>query len=110
MNKTSEIRIGEPLNTRLWVTTLRVMIGVLSVIIGGGIVLLTAALGHCSAFGGSCPGDPGLDWDVFRGVAMGTALAVGVPMFLRRPTRSRFLTSALAALVSAVPVGFAIAG
>ncbi len=99
----------KPLHSQPWVTAICAIVGVLSIIIGAGIVLLTAALGHCSAFGGSCPGDPGLDWDVFTGVAMGTALAVGAPMFVRQPSRHRFLTSALVALVSGVLVGLVMA-
>ena len=50
-------------------------------VLGAGIVLLAAAVGHCSAFGGRCPAEPPPLWDddVFGTAAMGAALAVGLP-------------------------------
>ena len=68
-------------------------------------MLITAALGHCSAFGGRCPRPNTLDGDVFGGAAMGMMLAVGGPLWMRRPTwRGLLRALAIAALV-ALPVG-----
>jgi len=61
------------------VTGLRVAVGIGAVVVGLGAVLITIALRHCSAFGGSCPGDSGVDSEVSFAAA-GTALAIGVPL------------------------------
>lgn len=76
----------------------RVLAIAASVIIGLGFIVLAAAFGSCSAFGGSCPdGRPPLwDDDTFRIAASGAALMVGVPVFLYRPSW-RQLAVALAA-------------
>ena len=59
---------------------------VLASVVGVGIVLVAATLGHCSAFGGRCPADlpPLWDDDVFGMSAMGGALIAGPLLALRR--------------------------
>lgn len=85
---------------RLMVVAFRAVVGVGSFVIGVGIVVVVAALGDCSAFGGRCPRPSNLDGDIFGSAAIGAALAVGVPMFVARPSRKRFLVSlALAATI-----------
>ena len=90
---------------RILLKALRVIVGVSAVVAGALIVLVVAAVGHCSAFGGTCPRASTLDGDVFGGAAMGAALAIGVPMWMVRPTRRRFLIAVGAAVVAGLLVG-----
>jgi hypothetical protein len=70
------------------------------------MVLLAVTIGHCSAFGGRCPSEPPalLDDDAFGTAAFGAAIAVGIPMWLVRPTRTGFIQ----AFASAVTVGLLV--
>ena len=56
------------------VTVVRVVIGVGAAVVGAVLVLVTAALGHCSAFGGRCPA-----------MAPLTPRSSGRPLLPRRP-------------------------
>lgn len=77
------------------------------IVIGVTIVVVVAALGHCSSFGGRCPAQPGplLEDDVFIKAAAGAALAAGGPMFLWRPSTSRLWRSLVVAAVAGIVVG-----
>ena len=90
---------------RILLKALRVFVGVSAAVTGVLMVLVVAAIGHCSAFGGTCPRPSTLDGDVFGGAAMGAALAIGVPMWMARPTRRRFLIALGAAVVAGLLVG-----
>jgi len=81
-----------------------------SVCVGLGMVFLAATVGSCSAFGGRCPAEPPplYDDDVFGLAAMGTALVVGVPWFVSRPSKRRFVQALVAAAVAAVLVGLMV--
>jgi len=91
---------------RHWsITVLRVVVGVSALAIGLGVMALAVVLGDCSAFGGRCPSDPSFDADTLRFAALGAALAVGVPMFVLKPTRRRLATSVVSSLIAAILVG-----
>lgn len=94
-----------------WIVTgLRVAVGVGAVVIGLGVVLLTIAVEHCAAFGGTCSGDPGFDGEVFFSAAAGAALATGVPLFVYRPTRKQVLIALMWAVSVGALVGVGVAG
>ena len=93
-----------------FVTVVRVGVGIGAVVVGLGVVLITIALGHCSAFGGTCPGDSGLDSEVFFSAAAGAALAIGVPLFAYRPIRKQALIAVMWAMSVGALVGAAAAG
>ena len=65
----------------------RVAAGVVSVIVGLVVVVGTAALGSCDAFGGTCPASPGLHGDVYAGIASGLALMIAGPVLAWQPDR-----------------------
>jgi len=91
---------------------LRIVVAVSAIVIGGMIALVTAAIGHCSAFGGTCP-RPGssMNGDVFWGVAFGIAIAVGVPLWMRSPSwRGLARALLIAALVALLAGSVAMAG
>ncbi len=92
------------------VTALRVAVGIGAVVVGLGVVLITIALGHCSAFGGTCPGDSGFDSEVFLTAAAGAALAIGVPLFVYRPNRKQLLIALIWAASIGALVGMAAVG
>lgn len=79
---------------------------VLASVIGAGIVLVAATLGHCSAFGGRCPADvpPLWDDDVFGISALGGALVVGPVLALRRGPH-RWWIAVGGAIVAAMLIG-----
>lgn len=82
---------------------------VLAAIVGFGMVLVAATVGHCSAFGGRCPAErpPLWDDDVFGISAAGAALIAGPLLALRRgPARWRIAVGG--ALVAAVVVGLVV--
>ena len=85
----------------------RLALAICAVVLGAGIVLLAAAVGHCSAFGGRCPADPPPLWDddVFGTAAMGAALAVGLPVWLVQPSVRRLRMAVPLALGAALVVG-----
>ena len=82
----------------------RIVVGVLSAVAGCLTVLVTAAIGHCSAFGGPCPSDDGLAGDVIGGLVAGSLLAVGVPIVAARPDRVGLLRGVLAGGVVAAVI------
>ena len=90
---------------RFLLKALRVIVGVSALVGGASIVLLAALVGHCSAFGGRCPSTSTFDADTFRIAASGAALAVGVPMWMARPTRRRFFIAAGVALTAGLVIG-----
>ncbi len=77
------------------------MAGVASVVIGLGTIATFLLVGHCGAFGGTCPNPtPLLDDPVFGAVLVGMGL-VTVPIVL---WRRRTLRDRLIGLAVAVPV------
>ena len=80
----------------------RAMIGIAittSVVAGLVLIVASATLGRCDAFGGPCPAErPSLfDDDVFGMAAFGAALIVVVPVFGYRPSRRRLGVALVAA-------------
>jgi hypothetical protein len=67
---------------------LRVLAAVLVVVVWAGCMMALLAVGSCDAFGGRCDGtSPSvLDDDVAGGAFVGTAAAVWVLWWLRRPS------------------------
>lgn len=65
----------------------RILIGIVAVIFGLGLVGLAALVGHCSAFGGTCPSAPPplFEDDVFGTALLGGLCAAAVPLWLARP-------------------------
>ena len=76
----------------------------MAVAVGFGMVLITATLGDCSAFGGRCPQEspPLLDDDAFWLPATGAFIAAATPTFLWSPSWRRLL------LAVGVGVGIAL--
>lgn len=94
-----------------WIVTgLRVAVGIGAVLAGLGVVLITIAVGHCSAFGGTCPSAAGFDTEVFFGAAAGAALATGVPLFVYRPSRKQLFIALMWAVSVGALVGVVAAG
>ena len=73
-------------------------------------MLATAAVGHCSAFGGRCPAPRNVDGDVFRGAALGMVLAVGGPLWMWWPSWRGLVRALLIAALVALPVGALVMG
>jgi hypothetical protein len=88
-----------------WVTALRVVGAGLAICAGFGLVVVVTAVGHCSAFGGTCPREGGFPADVFRMAAFGGAVAVAVPYYLKQPTRRRLAASGAVGVVAGAAVG-----
>ncbi|MCP4967643.1 MAG: hypothetical protein GY926_20720 [bacterium] len=86
----------------------RVIVGGMSVVVGLGMVMVVYAFGHCSAFGGTCPGAVSFDAGAFRAAAAGAALAIGVPVFVSRPSRSQLGTAVVWALLGGGLVGLVV--
>ena len=105
-----EQTLSPPTRRLRWLKALRVVAAVSAVLIGSMIVLATAALGHCSAFGGRCPSSGSFDGDVFGGAAMGTMLAVGGALWMRRPSWRGLLRAVGIAALVAVPVAVLVMG
>ena len=91
-------------------TLLRVVSGFGSFVIGAGVVLVVAAVGHCSAFGGSCPGDSSIDGEVFLKAGAGAALAIAGPMFARKPTKWQLPVALLSGLAGGLLIGIVVVG
>jgi hypothetical protein len=88
----------------------RGLLAVAAVIVGLGTVLLVLAVGHCSAFGGTCPRQSGFPDDTFRLAALGGGLAVAVPYYLKHPSWRRLAAAAVVAVATGALVGlFAVA-
>ena len=83
---------------------------VAAILVGLGLVLLAAALGSCEAFGGRCPADRPSLWndDVFGMAAFGTAMAIVVPYYLRRPSWPRLGRAVAIAAIAALIVGLLV--
>ena len=94
----------------LAVRTVRYTVIALSVAIGLGLVSVAAAVGDCSAFGGTCPADPPPlhDDDTFRFAASGTLLATAVPVFAWRPSWRRLGVALGVGLLAALVIGLTI--
>jgi len=86
-------------------TVLRVLVSGLAIVVGFGVVIVTMAMGDCSAFGGTCPRQGGFPDDVFRLAAFGGALAVAVPYYLIRPTLRRLAVALGIGIAAGVAVG-----
>ena len=76
---------------------LRVTLAVVGVVVGAVLVVGTAMLGACDAFGGTCPSSPGLHGDVYGGIAFGLLLVVAAPLAAYRPDRRGLVVAALVA-------------
>lgn len=87
---------------------LRVVVGVVGALTGTLVVVLTATLGHCGAFGGRCPSPEGLQGDVYGSIAAGASLALVVPILAWRPCRRGVLTAVAVMAVVAAPLTFAL--
>jgi hypothetical protein len=81
-----------------------------AVVIGTMIVLVTAALGHCSAFGGTCANSSSFDGEVFGSAATGTMLAVGGVLWMQRPSWRGLLRAVVIAAAVAIPVAVLVMG
>lgn len=86
-------------------TLLRLLVAGGAILVGVGIVLVTVAMGDCSAFGGTCPRQGGFPDDVFRMAASGGALAVAVPYYLNRPTWRRLAIALGIGIMAGVAIG-----
>lgn len=86
-----------------------VVAAALAAVIGVGMILVAATVGHCSAFGGSCPAEapPLWDDDVFGTAAAGAAVVAGPLLALRRGSR-RWWIAAAGAAAAAVLVGLVV--
>ena len=86
---------------------LRILASVSAVLFGVGLIVLVAAIGHCSSFGGACPADSQPLWedDVFGSAAFGGFVAVAVPMWLARPSLQRMRLAVPVGLGAALVVG-----
>lgn len=78
--------------------------GALAVVLGAGLLLLSIAVGDCSAFGGACP-RAGVNDDVIGTSFVAGALAGAGAVFAVRPS----LRAWLRAVVVAIPVGLVAA-
>lgn len=83
-----------------------VVTAVSAAVFGLGMVLVAVTVGHCSAFGGTCPADPPplLEDDVFGLSATGAALVAGPLLALRRRPH-RWWIALVGAIVAALLVG-----
>lgn len=79
-------------------TMLRAVVGLVAFLWGGTILLMTVIFKQ-SCFMGDCPRPGAFDSLLFWGVVKGTLLAVGVPVYMRRPTGEGLLQAAFAAAV-----------
>lgn len=89
----------------------RVLVAVAASTLGLATAWLSAALGHCSAFGGGCPDLPPPWWqdDVFGGVFGGVALATFASVVAVRPGRRGLLLAVGAAVAVSLPVALVVA-
>lgn len=93
---------------RRWV---RVAVAVVVSMLGGFVAFVSAAFGHCAAFGGLCPDPPQPWWqdDVLGGVMVGIALVVfSIGIAIRTDRRGVLLSAAAAAAIS-IPVAIVAA-
>jgi VanZ family protein len=97
----------EPWYRARWLLVVRVIVSVLAVVGGLLALLVVLAVGHCSAFGGRCPREPAFQDDVFWTAAFASAVMVGVPVYLFRPSRRRLAIALVIAAVVGSLVGLA---
>ena len=90
-----------------WVRAIRLLLSLAAVVTGLGIIVLTMSLGHCS-FVGDCQRAPAFDSEVFWSSASGAVIAVGVPVYLSKPSWKRLMISLVSAGAVAAIVGFAV--
>ena len=97
----------EPARPRTRFRPLRVLLGACAVVLGVGNVTVAAVLGHCAAFGGTCPSTPPplLEDDVFGSVALGGFIAVAIPIWLARPSARRLRAAVVAGSIVGLIVG-----
>jgi hypothetical protein len=91
---------------------LRTVVGVTIGVIWAGYMLVLVTLGSCGAFGGRCDGTspPLFEDDVAGGAFVGTAAAVWVLWWLRRPSIRQAAVGAPLAFAAAVVVAFIARG
>ena len=80
------------------------MAAVLTFLGGAATVLGTAMIGHCGAFGGTCPSPDGLEGDVIGGLATGLIIAIGGPILAARPDRRGLMLACVVAIPLAVAI------
>lgn len=92
---------------RRWVSWLRWIVGVGTAVVGGTAAALLTWVGHCSAFGGRCPADPGPLWDndVFRFVWMIVAVTTAVVTLCMRPDRRGAVVGVVRGVILGLIVG-----
>jgi len=92
--------------------TLRIVASVTVGVIWAGYMLALVTLGSCDAFGGRCDGTspPVLEDDVAGGAFVGTAAAVWVLWWLRRPSIRHAAVGVPLAFVVAVVVALLARG
>lgn len=98
---------GSGTSQPLWWRIFRVVAVTLSIVVGLAMVLVAFTFGSCSAFGGTCPGtpEPILEDDTFVFAAVGAGIAVGIPVFLSRPSGRRLIVALASGATAAVLVG-----
>lgn len=89
---------------------MRATVAAVATALGLTVAFLSAALGHCSAFGGLCPNPPQPWWqdDVFGGVLFGVALATFAIVAALRPGRRGVLLAVGAAVAVSLPVAIIV--
>lgn len=88
----------------------RTIAAISGVLMGASLVLVAAAVGHCSFAGGRCPA-PAVPWwedDAFGTVAVGLAVLWAAPVLAWRPSR-RGLRLAAVGVVAALPLAWLFA-
>lgn len=98
-----------PIGSSRIVRVLAVAATAVAVVVGVGMVLVAATVGHCSAFGGTCPADPPPLWDddVFGMSAIGGVLIAGPLLALRRGPR-RWWIAAGGTVAAALLIGLMV--
>jgi amino acid transporter len=90
---------------------LRAILGTVGATLGALFALAVWTVGHCSAFGGTCPAVPPapLEDDVFGGLALGLGLVVLSVVLALRPTRRGLLLASIAMVVVVLPLAYVLA-
>jgi hypothetical protein len=98
------------LASRTWVVVARGCVGVVTLVVWAAAVVLTAMVGSCDAFGGTCDGAkrPLLDDDVVNGTFLVTAVAAWLLWWLVRPSKRSLVTGLPVALAAGVFVALVV--
>lgn len=89
---------------------MRAVVAAVATAFGLTVAFLSAALGHCSAFGGLCPSPPQPWWqdDVFGGVLSGVALAAFAIVVALRPDGRGVMLAVGTAVAVSLPVAMIV--